>query len=612
MITQFTVEGFKLLRTKPVPLSRVTTIVGPNNGGKTSLLQALMAWQLALHTWVKRRKYDPASPQKLTAKKRPGVRLNLEELTFVEVGISHELWPDLVVFEGANKPALIKILVEGVSNSTVWKCGMEFQFSDEKSVNVRPSATKEIGDIVIPKAALEEVIVLNSAIHATLPLSELLLQRDGVDFMVQTGQVNRALRSMLYYLDCGPQNEAPADGPSDGWKALTSDIRTMFRVDIERPKRLPNSQIEVAYRNHPKKASDKARPPMNLNTAGSGFLQMLQLLTLFYSRRGRATLFLLDEPEAHLESIRQQDLYRLLTQRAEALDIQIVMASHSEQFMEEAVQFDRPPERPQQLLAAIAGEVRPLGSQQEQKLAKQAICDIPIVDYYDTQRRNLWLYVEDKSDVDMLRAWAKVLNHTAATELFDTVNPTANHHYLKSNHPKDAFRHFQGLRFLFPAVRGVVLTDRGERTPDPTDPIPHLMWNRREIENYLLVWSVIERAFINEATRNGGWQQDNPGELFTRTRAKELRELMTSEFLVSAALLDGNHPDLTNKKASDEVLVPFYRKAFARYGIYNTLPKNEFHRIAEQMRPEEVHADVREMLNKIVAALGDVSSSASG
>jgi hypothetical protein len=604
MITQFTVEGFKLLKTKAVPLSRVTTIVGPNNGGKTSLLQALMAWQLALHTWVKRRKYDPASPQKLTAKKRPGVRLNLEELTFVEVGISHELWPDLVVFEGANKPALIKILVEGVSNSEPWKCGMEFQFSDEKSVNVRPSATKEVGDIVIPKAALEEVVVLNSAIHATLPLAELLLQRDGVDFMVQTGQVNRALRSMLYYLDCGPQSEAPAiDDPSDGWKALATDIRTMFDVDIERPKRLPNSQIEVAYRNHAKKAGDKPRPPMNLNTAGSGFLQMLQLLTLFYSRRGRATLFLLDEPEAHLESIRQQDLYRLLTQRAEALDIQIVMASHSEQFMEEAIQFDRPPKSPQQLLAAIAGEVRPLVSQQQQKLAKQAICDIPIVDYYDTQRRGLWLYVEDKSDVDLLRAWAKVLNHAQALKLFETIKPAANHHYLKTNKPAGAFRHFQGLQFLFPSVRGVVLTDRDDRIPAVDDPIPHLMWPRREIENYLLVWPAIERAFFTEANRNGVWQENNPGELFAQTRAKELHDLMTSDFLVSAALQNANHPDLLNKKASDDILVPFFRKAFEKYGIYNSLPKDEFHRIAEQMLPAEVHPDVRTMLDKIVKAL---------
>ena len=602
MITKFTVEGFKLLKTKAVPFSRVTTIVGPNNGGKTSLLQALMAWQLGLQTWAKRRKYNPAAPEKLKAKTRPGVRLNLEELTFVEVGTSHELWTDLLVYEGANKPALIKVLVEGVSNSATWKCGIEFQFSDEKSVNVRPSATNEEGNILIPQAALDEVVVLNSAIHGTLPLSELLLQRDGVDFMIQTGQVNRALRSMLYYLDCGLQSEAPdLLEPSAGWKALANDIRAMFGVEIERPKRLPNSQIEVAYRNQGHDRNGKQRQPMNLNTAGSGFLQMLQLLTLFYSRQGRATLFLLDEPEAHLESIRQQDLYRLLAERAEGLGIQIVMASHSEQFMEEAIQFDQPPDRPQQLLIAIDGTVQALVSQQQRKLAKQAICDIPIVDYYDTKRRGLWLYVEDKSDIDLLRAWAKVLKHDSALKLFETINPTSNHHYLKTDNPAGAFRHFQGIQFLFSSVKGVALTDRDGRTPASNDPLPHFIWPRREIENYLLVWPAIERAFFSEAARNGKWQDNNPGELFSQTHAKELRDLMTSEFLVPAALVDAKHPDLLNKKASDEILVPFFKKAFAKYDIYNSLPKDEFHRIAEQMLPEEIHQDVRDMLDKIVA-----------
>jgi ABC-type lipoprotein export system ATPase subunit len=600
MVTQFIVEGFKLLHTGPVPLSRVTTIVGPNNGGKTSLLQALMAWQLALHTWVKRRRYDPLAPEKLTARKRPGVRLNLEELTFVEVGTSYELWPDLLVFEAANKPAIIRIEVEGVTDSKPWSSAMELQFSDEKSVNVRPASGDDQGTILIPQAALNEVVVLNSAIHGTLPLSELLLQRDGVDFMVQTGQVNRALRSMLYYLDCGPDNEIPAEEPSAGWKALTEDIRTMFDVDLERPKRLPNSQIEVGYRNHPKRPGDKPRPSMNLNTAGSGFLQMLQLLSLFYSRRGKATVFLLDEPEAHLESIRQQDLYRLLSQRAAALNVQIVMASHSEQFMEEAVRFDRPPEQPQQLLAAILGEVRTLGSQQQRKLAAQSIRDIPIVDYYDTQRRGLWLYVEDKSDIDLLRAWARVLHHDAALRLLETVNPLANHHYLKTSQPHEAFRHFQGLQFLFPNVRGVVVTDR---TTPANGPIPHLLWARREIENYLLVWPAIERAFLHEASLNGLWRQGNPGELFTQTHAVKLRELMTSEFLVAAALVDPDHTDLANKKASDEILVPFFRKAFARHGIYNTLPKDEFYRVAEQMKPDEVHPDVTELLTRLTQNL---------
>ena len=109
MITQVTIEGFKLLRGKPVPLSRVTTIVGPNNGGKTSFLQALLVWQLALQTWVKRRKYDPVHPENLGAKERKGIGLPLEDFTFMEVATTYELWPDLAVSAGKDKPSLIDI-----------------------------------------------------------------------------------------------------------------------------------------------------------------------------------------------------------------------------------------------------------------------------------------------------------------------------------------------------------------------------------------------------------------------------------------------------------------------------------------------------------------------
>ena len=82
---------------------------------------------------------------------------------------------------------------------------------------------------------------------------------------------------------------------------------------------------------------------------------------------------------------------------------------------------------------------------------------------------------------------------------------------------------------------------------------------------------------------------------------------MTSEFLVAAALTDDAHTDLLNKKGSDDVLVPFFKKAFSKHQIYNSLPKDEFHRIAEQMRPEEVHQDVRTMLDQLAEALNPAS-----
>lgn len=607
MITQVTIEGFKLLREKPVTLSRVTTIVGPNNGGKTSFLQALLVWQLALQTWVKRRKYDPVHPANLGAKERKGIALPLEDFTFMEVATTYELWPDLVVSAGKDKPSLIAIRVDGVTASVEWSCAMYVKFRDARTVLVGPADVSEDDNLVrIPPEALKEVIVSSRAIHGSLPTTEMLLQREGVDFNVQIGEANRALRSMLYWLDCGTA-EMPGEQPSLAWQELTDDILKMFDVELQRPSRLPNSAIEVTYRNRraveSRKAKASACPVMNLNTAGSGFLQILQLLALFHSRRGKATLFLLDEPEAHLESIRQQDLYRLFAERSGALGFQVVMASHSEQFMEEGMRLTLPRTEKQNLLMLVEGEVHALPHQQAQRLARKAIADIPAVDYYATAQRPCWLYVEDRSDIDILREWARVLDHRNALDILDAVKTQANHHYLKSNVPVLAFRHFEGLRFVHPQVKGVVVTDRIDKEQNPDTPLVQLQWPRREIENYLLVWDVIERVFWAEAAKQKNWPVENNLELFRGKHAKELRLLFTERYLVAAALSDDTHPDLLNKKASDEILEPFFKEAFARFKIYNSLPKDNLYLLAGAMKPEEVHADVRKMLDDIVNAL---------
>lgn len=456
----------------------------------------------------------------------------------------------------------------------------------------------------LPILLIKEVIVSSRAIHGSLPTTEMLLQREGVDFNVQIGEANRALRSMLYWLDCGDA-EKPGEEPSQAWRELTADILNMFDVELQRPSRLPNSAIEVTYRNRRPVKGRKANscPVMNLNTAGSGFLQILQLLALFHSRSGKATLFLLDEPEAHLESIRQQDLYRLFAERSGALGFQVVMASHSEQFMEEGMRLTLPPTEKQHLLMLVEGEVHALPHQQAQRLARKAIADIPAVDYYATAQRPRWLYVEDRSDIDILREWARVLDHRNALEILDAVMTQANHHYLKSNVPVLAFRHFEGLRFVHPHVKGVVVTDRIDKEQNPDTPLVQLQWARREIENYLLVWAVIERIFWSEAAKNKNWPEENNLDLFRAKHAKDLRQIFTERYLVAAALTDDAHPDLLNKKASDEILEPFFKEAFARFGIYNSLPKDNLYLLAGAMTPGEVHADVRKMLDAIVTAL---------
>ncbi len=103
---------------------------------------------------------------------------------------------------------------------------------------------------------------------------------------------------------------------------------------------------------------------------------------------------------------------------------------------------------------------------------------------------------------------------------------------------------------------------------------------------------------------NGERRANNGGKTsFRDHHAKELRQMLTERYLVAGALREGNHPDLLNKKASDDVLVPFFKEAFKRYGIENSLPKENLYLLAAAMKPEDIHADVRAMLDEIASAL---------
>jgi len=584
MITEVKMSNFKRFGELTVPLAPTTVLVGPNNGGKTTVLQALMVWQLALHRWASRRQTKDDAPKRKVAAKRPGIGINVQEFIFMQIGEVYELWRDLLVYEEQNKPSLIKIIVKGISASTPWECGMEFQFRDAGQVLVRPVKNEGQG-VAVPLQALDETLVSMTAIHSMLSKDELQLQPEAVDHLVATGRISDGLRNMLFHLDGGGAL------PSSEWEELAARIKSLFSAELLRPIRLPNSELQVFYTNIGKDRRGRQKGKLNLSTAGSGFLQTLLLLTLFYSRK--ATVFLLDEPDAHLETIRQREIYRLLKSRAAEKNIQIIMASHSEQFMEEAIDTE------QHLIALINGKSRIIKTQHAQKQTEKSLRLIPAAHYYDSARRPIWLYLEDYTDLEILKAWAKTLEHQALKVL-----ETANTYYLRSNDVNPALQHFQGLKFVYPNLKGVLVTDRlDNRQPNPSSILPELQWKRREIENYLLVWPIIERAFWTEAEKNKNWDPVNSLDLFKKQHSKELKELLTTNFLVSAALDQSDHPDLTNKKGSDEVLVPFFKQAFARFGIYNTLSKGAFYNLAALAKREEIHGDVIQMLDAIYQTL---------
>ena len=98
---------------------------------------------------------------------------------------------------------------------------------------------------------------------------------------------------------------------------------------------------------------------------------MLLLLAFLYARPGTVLLF--DEPDAHLEIIRQREVYTLLRKVAQERDAQLVVASHSE------VLFDETPH--ESIVAFLGDQPHRLASPQQKVQVKKSLGEIPSADY---------------------------------------------------------------------------------------------------------------------------------------------------------------------------------------------------------------------------------------
>ena len=181
------------------------------------------------------------------------------------------------------------------------------------------------------------------------------------------------------------------------------------------------------------------------------------------------SVLLLDEPDAHLEILRQRQIYDVLTSSAQETGSQIIAASHSEVILAEAADRD--------LVVAFVGRPHRIDDRGSQVL--KALKEIGFDQYLQAEQTGWVLYLEGATDLAILRAFAEKLDHPARVHLERLFV-----HYV-ANQPSRARDHFYGLREAKPDLVGLALYDRLELqlTDDPN--LVQLMWKKREIENYL-------------------------------------------------------------------------------------------------------------------------------
>ncbi|MFC1601826.1 AAA family ATPase, partial [Candidatus Sumerlaeota bacterium] len=322
---------------------------------------------------------------------------------------------------------------------------------------------------------------------------------------------------------------------------------------------------------------------LDLSSSGRGQQQTLLLLAYLYANS--STVLLLDEPDAHLEILRQRQIYQLLSEVAAENGNQIIAASHSEVLLNEAADRD--------VVIAFVGKPHRIDDRGSQVL--KALKEIGFEQYYQAEQTGWVLYVEGSTDLAILRAFAKLLGHQEAQEAL--ARPFV--HYV-ADQPGSVLKHFHGVREALPGLRGIALFDQLDRQlPDDMNAggLQGLTWRQREIENYLCCRETLV-AYAKATAR-----QQAVGPLFEEVEINRHTEAMNSavaEVEQAMATLEKGSPWDPQTKVSDDFLTPVFRKYFDKLGQPNIMAKTNFHELAPFVPVSELDPEIGEKLDAIV------------
>ena len=562
MLTKLICRNFKNFGEIEIELGNPVVFIGPNNSGKTTALQALALWEIALRRWNENRK-GRANPEK-----RPGVAINRRDLISVPVPSARLLWRDLQVrdverVEGRQRTQNIRIdiIVEGVTDGKNWQCGFEFDYANQESFYCRPLRVPETDEkdtkrMPVPDEA-EEIAVAFLPPMSGLASNETRLDEGAINVRIGEGRTAEVLRNLCYQVSENAQK----------WQKLCAQIHSLFGVHLDEPNYIQErGEIAMNYR-------DESGIPLDLSSSGRGLQQTLLLLA--YIAAHPKSILLLDEPDAHLEILRQRQIYQILTESAIENDSQIVAASHSEVILNEAADRD--------VVIAFLGTPHRIDGRGSQLL--KSLRTIGFEQYYQAQQQGWVLYLEGATDLAILRAFAEKLSHDAVVVL---ERPYV--HYV-GNQPTEARKHFYGLREAKPDLVGFCLFDRiSDQLQTPPELIEYA-WQKRELENYIIS---SRQVLIDWATCRSAKEQTGDPPLSPLWVS--IMEERITEIENALATLRQESPWSPDIKVTDDFLDGLFETFFEKLEMPNLMQKTNYHTLVQYVPVDQIDPEVTEVL----------------
>lgn len=238
------------------------------------------------------------------------------------------------------------------------------------------------------------------------------------------------------------------------------------------------------------------------------------------------------------------------------------------------------------MVVAFVGKPHLLNDRGSQVM--KALTDLGWDQYYQAEQTGWVLYVEDSTDLAILKAFARILAHPSQALL---EMPFV--HYVSTNLPQKSRDHFNGLREAKIDLVGIALFDRLDRALQTSESLNEMMWARREIENYLCTHEVLHAWAVHDV-------EDDLFGIAERRKRQQVMEKAIAE-VTHLLEIDEKSPWSPDVKATDEVLDRVFRVFFKEMNLPLTFRKRDYHLLAGFLSRQQIEPEIVEKLDAIVA-----------
>jgi hypothetical protein len=576
MITRLTLRNFKSVGEQVYDFTQFDLLVGRNNSGKSTVLQALAIWQFCV---------DEFHRSKRSGSK--GIQVVLPNFTALPVPEFNLLWKDRDIRRSPKKKQeyiLIGIHVEWQrATDETGTFGVDLRYHSPQTIYAIPGggwtqfrACEQKGDL--PKIAYVPPF-------SGLEPAEKALDVAPIRQQVGKGQPGSVLRNLL--LQVCPSPVRGKDGriakgytPPADWQELAGIVERWFSVKISEPKydSAKDVYITVEYRQNGK--------DYDIIAGGSGFHQTLTLLAFLYGYQ--PTTILLDEPDAHLHVNLQREILDFFKQKSVERNTQFLIATHAEEF---ARGVDA-----SQIVSLLAQVPKRIQSTPE---VLRAMAEVSNEEITRLMASPYILYVEGESDERMLRAWADQCGAQAA---MDKVCFKSMDGGDKKNMKTRADEHFFALKQIIPEASRLMLFDYDDKDSafHPPSNNPALAeWKRKNIENYLLVPDAWKRAAVRQ-------MECGEDDLFAQSILQAIDAFFTDQNLTLPPGKTWRNVTANVFSVVDGKRILFENDDSLFQKLRNGSPSVKLIReqVAMSMVTDEIHEDVHQFISKLVSLAG--------